>query len=70
MFKDKMVSKVDHIIDKMGTLISHNCQWTSKSRKNVFMQKLDSYCNSVGVKCSCFHPLGCIVNGHQNVSVA
>jgi hypothetical protein len=38
MFKDKMVSKVsDHIIDKMGTLINDNYQWTSKSRKNVLM---------------------------------
>ncbi len=71
MSKDKMVSKVSNrIIDKMGTQIGHNCQWTSKSCKNMFVQKLGSYYNNVGAKCSCFHPLGCIVSGHQNVPIA
>jgi hypothetical protein len=66
-----MINKVFHnIVDKMGTLIGHDCQWTSKSCKNMFVQKLGSYCNNIGAKSSCFHPLGCIINGHQNALVA
>jgi len=65
MSKNKMVNKVyDHIINKMGTLISHNYQWTSKSCKGIFIQKLSSYYINIGVKCSCFHPLCCIISGH------
>jgi hypothetical protein len=41
MFQNKMVSKVsDRIIDKMGTLINHDYQWTSKFYKDIFVQKL------------------------------
>jgi hypothetical protein len=44
-----MVIKVsNHIIDKMGTLISHDYQWISKSCKDMFIQKLRNYYNSVG----------------------
>jgi len=58
MFQDKMVSKVfNHIIDKMDTLIDHDCQWTSKSPKDMFVQKLGNYYNNVGAKCLCFYPL-------------
>jgi len=60
-----MVNKVfDRILDKMGTLINHNYKWTSKSCKNMLIQKLGGYCNSVDAKCSCFHPLCCIVSGY------
>jgi hypothetical protein len=70
MSKDKMVSEIsDNVIDKMGTLINHNCKWTSKSCKNMFIQKFGGYYNNVGAKCSCFHPLCCIVSGHQNVLI-
>jgi hypothetical protein len=49
MSKDKMVNKVfDCIIDKMGTLIDHNCQCTSKSYKDMFIQKLGNYYNDAG----------------------
>jgi hypothetical protein len=68
MSKNEMVSKVsNHIIDIVGTLIGHNGQWTSKSRENVFVYKLDNYCSNVGVECSSFHPLCCIISGYQNV---
>jgi hypothetical protein len=71
MSKDKMVSKAyDRIIDKMGTLIGQECQWTSKSCKDMFVQKFDNYYNNVGMKYSCFYPFSCIVSGHQNVSIA
>jgi len=60
-----MVSKIfDYIIDKMGTLIGHDYQWTSKSYKDMFVQKLGSYHSSVGVECLCFHSFCCIVDGH------
>jgi hypothetical protein len=53
MSKDKMVNKIyDCIIDKMGTLISHDRQWTSKSHKDIFVQKLSNPFNSVG-DCAC-----------------
>jgi hypothetical protein len=40
MYKNKIINKVfDSIIDKMGNLINHNCLWTSKSHKNMFIQK-------------------------------
>jgi hypothetical protein len=53
MSKDKMVKKIyDCIIDKMGTLIGHNCQWTSKFHKVIFVQKLGNSFNSVGA-CAC-----------------
>jgi len=71
MSKDEMINKVlDNIADKMDTLISYDYQWTSKFCKNMFIQKLGSYYNNVGAKCSCFHPLGCTVSGHQNILVA
>ncbi len=36
-----MVNKVfDCIINKMGTLIGHNVQWTSKFCKNVFVKAI------------------------------
>jgi hypothetical protein len=58
-----MVNKVfDRIVDKMGALIGHDCQWTSKF--GIFVQKLGNYCNNIGVKCSCFHPLCYIVSSH------
>jgi hypothetical protein len=39
MYKDTMVNKIfDYIINKMGTLISHDCQWTSKSCKDMLVQ--------------------------------
>ncbi len=65
MSKDKMVNKIfDYIVDKMGALINHDCQWTSKSCKDMLVQKLDNYYNSVDAECSRFHPLCCIFNGH------
>jgi hypothetical protein len=71
MPKDIMVSKIfDCIVEKMGTLIGHHYQWTSKSCKDMFIQKLGSYCNSIGVECECFHPLCYIVSGHENVLIA
>jgi len=46
MSKNKMINKVsDNMTDKMGNLIGHDCQWTSKSHKDMFIQKLGSYCN-------------------------
>jgi len=71
MSKNEMVSKVsNHIIDKMGTLIGHNGQWTSKSHENVFIYKLNNYYNSVGAECSGFNPLCCIISNYQNVPAA
>ncbi len=36
MFKDIMISKVsNNIVDKMGTLVNDNSQWTSKLGKYV-----------------------------------
>jgi len=68
MFKDKMISKVSNCIgDEMSTLINHDCQWTSKSCENVFIQKIGNYCNNVAAKCLCLHRLGYMINGHQNV---
>jgi len=68
--RNKMVSKVyDHIVDKMGTLIGHNYQWTSKFRKNMFIIKLGNYSSNVGAKCSCFHPLYYTINGYLNVLI-
>jgi hypothetical protein len=38
MFKDIMISKVSNkIVDKMGTLVRDNGQWTSKLGKYVFL---------------------------------
>jgi hypothetical protein len=38
---NKMVSKLSNrIIDQMGTLISHDYQWTSKYGKDIFVQNL------------------------------
>jgi hypothetical protein len=45
-----MVTKVSNlIIDKMGTLINHDYQWTSKSCKDMFVQKLGNCCNNACV---------------------
>jgi len=65
MSKDKMMSNVyDNIINKMGTLVIDNGRWTSKPGKNVFVQKLGSHHNNVGVEHLCFHSLCCIVSGY------
>jgi hypothetical protein len=33
-----MISKIfDNIVDKIGTLVDDNSQWTSKPGKNVFI---------------------------------
>jgi len=38
MFKDRMINKVfNKIVDKMGTLVSDNGQWTSKLGNYVFL---------------------------------
>ncbi len=66
-----MINKVfDYIINKMGTSIGYDFQWTSKSCKDIFAQKLGNYYINVGVKCSCFHLIGCIVRDHHNVPIA
>jgi hypothetical protein len=71
MSKNKMVSEVPNcIINKMGTLIGHNGEWTSKSCKNVYIYKLSGYYNNVNVECSRLHPLCCIITSYENVPVA
>jgi hypothetical protein len=54
----------DIIINKMGSLVNDNGQCTSKLGKNVFVQKLGSHHNSVGVGHLCFHSLCCIISGY------
>jgi hypothetical protein len=55
MPKDKMVSKIfDYITDQMGTLINHDCQWTSKSYKDMIVQKRGNYYKIVAAKWSRF----------------
>jgi hypothetical protein len=48
----------------MGSLVNDNGQCTSKLGKNVFVQKLGSHHNSVGVGHLCFHSLCCIISGY------
>ncbi len=71
MSKNKMVNKASNrIIDKMGTLINHDCEWTSKSCKDIFIQKFGDYYSNISVECSCFYPFCCIASGHHNVPIA
>jgi hypothetical protein len=44
MSKNKMISKLSNsIVDQTDTQTSHDYQWTSKSYKNMFIQKLGNY---------------------------
>jgi hypothetical protein len=54
-------------VAKMGTSITNDCSRHTKPRKNSVLQKFDHNSVVIGLAHNCFHLLGHIVHGNQNI---
>lgn len=58
------------LIDKVGSLITHNCQRTCKSSQNTIVQGFDDGRCRVHLKDFGFDSLSCIIHCNQDVVIA
>jgi hypothetical protein len=65
-----MVCKnLNGIVDKVNALIIYQSKQTPKPCDNEFINEFCCHNRCISVYCLCFHPLGGVFSGYQNVFV-
>jgi hypothetical protein len=55
------------IIDKVSALITYQSKQTTKPHENEFIDEFCCHNHCIGAQHLCFHPLGGVISGYQNV---